>query len=252
MHNAWNNALQRKLLWNAKHQSLLTALHISLLGTTLHVCNPCILEIVAARFVSHIAELRIKDMERFAWVMALFDFKSTAGSETQLANAILDELPRRTDERRQFPHSHLMCMNYMAMKGFHNVELIASVLLPDNLQRTYEKDKFYPKELLSLDSYTRINIRDVYQLRPQLKNVQRQLLANKWRKPLSSKRDENNLLNPDKRIANVAASVRTVFGHFEIRHALPHYTKPGVYLAVQETEYIPCEWSTVPLQISIS
>lgn len=227
IHNHLNEALQKKLLWNAEHQSLLTALHISLLGTKLRVCNPDLLEIIAQRFAKNITTLRLKDMERFTMAMALFDFKSSTGADDSLADLFVNDLTRRTKEIADHPSSYTSCVYNLSLLGLDDVNLIASVLDPTYLQRNYGFLSRYQNEILFLDSYTRINLKDTYKNMPQLSNNSRHVLAKQCVEPLKRRRDGLEPGGSDKLIANIAESVRTVFNYFHIGHALPHFAKSG-------------------------
>lgn len=191
----------------------------------MHVANPDLLTIVANRFAKHIDELRLKDLERFAWVMALFDI-----DEPHLATAFLESLGKRVEEANKHPTSHLMCIYYLAIKGYHDMDAMTLVLDPSRLRRIYRHVNHYPREILFLDSYARINLIDYQNVddRPLLTDTVRRLLAKRCSIPLSTDRTDEQHNDADKLIANVAASVRTVYSHFHISHALPHYAKPGL------------------------
>lgn len=222
IHNKFNAALQKKLFWHAENQSILTALHIALLGTTVYVVNHQLIEMIVHRFISHINELRLKDMERIVWVLAVFDFKSTTGASIKLLEAIVNELPKRFAEIHKYTQSYIMCTYYLALRGFANTNLIAYCLTPAHLDKVYGKIWYYPRELLFLDSYTRINLKNVY-AGHQLNIAQRKILTERLRNEAA----EGELNNIAKLEANVVASVRKLYTYFILGHALPHYANTG-------------------------
>lgn len=205
----------------------MTAMRISVLGTSLHVCNPALLEIIAKRFLNDISQLRLKDMERFAYVMVLFDLAYSSNTVRSLANAMLCDLPRRTDEIREYPNDYVTCIYYLAMLGFHDADLIASVLDPSNIERI-DHSSTNALKIIFLDSFTRINLRNSYNNRPQLCDSTRRTLVDKCIQPLFTRRKIWNAIQFDELITDIADTVKLLFGDCVISHALPHFAKPGM------------------------
>lgn len=226
IHNKLNDGLQNKLIWHAENQSLLTALHIGLLGTTLHICSPQILEIVVERFTSHIKELRLKDMERIAMALALFDFRPETGANIKLLETIVNELPNRFESIRKHPQSYIMCIYYLALIGHANTDLITYCLTSAHLETIFGKIWKYPREILFLDAFTRINLKNSY-VGPQLNSAQRKILTECLYNDSAWHKVDGQLNNFEKIQANVAASVRTVYKYFKMGRVLPHYANTG-------------------------
>ena len=117
--------------------SIISNLHIGLLGTNIQSCNDAILEAIVTRFSENIKSTRLKEIERVAFIIGLFNYKSE--NETILLKKIIEELKLRVDEIVKHPKCLSACAYYMTLSGFNDAEIIDSAMKPDFISLAYGK-----------------------------------------------------------------------------------------------------------------
>lgn len=117
--------------------SLLTCLHIALLGSNIQYCHQHLIEAIVRRFNDNIKELRLKDFERIAFVMGLFDFKTESQIEKEFQWKIIEELKTRVDEIVKHPKCLSACAHYLSLCNVYDVEILRSVLSPEFIKIAY-------------------------------------------------------------------------------------------------------------------
>lgn len=122
---------------NIQKYNLLTSLHIALLGTNLQYFHHELIEAIIQRFNEHLKDTRLKDIERIALILGLFDFKTKSGVENELCEKIFEELKLRVKEIVQHPKCLAACAHYLTIKGLYDVEIIKSILNEDFIEFAY-------------------------------------------------------------------------------------------------------------------
>lgn len=121
------------------------------------------LEIVVKRTLTNLKGLRVKDMLRLMLALNLFDFKSESGIENQLFKAILHELETaRFEEIAEFPRMLAQCLRYLVYAGTYSQQLIEHVLDPNTLSAVYGDIGDFDQEILLLNSFVQVNLKDSY------------------------------------------------------------------------------------------
>lgn len=117
--------------------SIISNLHVGLLGTNIQTCNDDILEAIVQRFSQNIKSTRLKEIERVAFIVGLFNYKSPIGTEKVLLKQIIEELKSRVDEIVKHPKCLSACAYYMTLSGLNDPDIINSVLKPDFISLAY-------------------------------------------------------------------------------------------------------------------
>lgn len=118
---------------------IICCLHISLLGTNLQCFHQDLIEAVTRRFNKDIKEMRLKDIERFTFVLGLYDFKSKSGIEREFLLKVIDELKLRVDEILDHPRCFPSAVHFLSMCGVYDADIISSVINEDFIKLAYGK-----------------------------------------------------------------------------------------------------------------
>lgn len=206
--------------------SLLSCLHIGLLGSDLQLYHQKSLESIVNKFLTVCSTARLKDMERMAFIIGLFDLKMDSNTQLELCKNILDEIPKRINEIMRHPRCLAACMHYLSLSGFSSNEIISNVLDPKFIEATYGKNMILCRDIFHLDAYTRINLRSSYEGN-QLTLKQRKILAGifqnsqiKYRKSATTRLSEN-ITQKSKEVYNTTMSL----------FLLPHFERNDILLA---------------------
>lgn len=207
--------------------ALETCTHIALLGTRTRICNDNLIKVIVDRFRVNLKQARIKDLERIAFVLSKFDFKSNSGAEDELCCEILQELklPEREPAIAMFPQVFAKCAEYLAHRGAHCPHLLSCILSPDFLKTTYGAPSEYGQEIFFLDSYVKINLGNAYD-GFQLSDDDRAVMASQLAKSVISNDDGRRIYVSDVTLS-VSEAVREVFGEPQVINILPHFCEPG-------------------------
>lgn len=136
-HATYMQTLCEKLRSKIDACSILACLHIALLGTNLQFIDQTLMECIVQKFNTNIKETRLKDIERIAFALGLFDFKTETGSEKEFLQNILAELKLRIDEIMKYPKCFAGTLHYLTFKGVYDEEMISSVLKEDFINFAY-------------------------------------------------------------------------------------------------------------------
>lgn len=122
--------------------SIKSCLQIALLGTTLGFFHEKSLRAVAHKLVGSIGDItnmRIKDIERLLLAMTMFHFDPK--TEPDFYATVLRELGRkeRWSETQMFPKCMPCSLNYLAIRGVYNYELMNKILDMEYLSTIYSK-----------------------------------------------------------------------------------------------------------------
>lgn len=125
--------------------SIKCCLQIALLGTTQGFFHEKSLRAVAHKLVGSIgdvANMRIKDIERLLLAMTMFDFDPQ--TEPDFYATVLRELGReeRWGETQIFPKCMPCSLNYLAIRGVYDYELMNKILDMEYLTTNYGKNNF--------------------------------------------------------------------------------------------------------------
>ncbi|XP_055587762.1 uncharacterized protein LOC129740175 isoform X2 [Uranotaenia lowii] len=210
-------------------------LHLALLGSDVHLCHQPSLEAIIDRFTRDVQLLRLKDMERIAFVVAHFNMSLPDKKDNKLMEVIIAELPNRIKEITQYPKCYISLLNFLSLKDFYREDLITAAFAPRFLQMTYNRNLGGAgREVIALDSYIRINLRD--------KNYQGNYFPAKPFRVVA-KLTQDYVPNPnyrvtksDRMLMEIQDTFRKRHKHAHIIHLLPHYQRPDVLLLYDTAE----------------
>jgi hypothetical protein len=214
--------------------NILTCLHIALLGTNLQQLNRDLMEKIIHRFDKEVETVRLKELERITLVIALYDFKTESGIEIEFMKKVLQELKKRVDEIVIFPRCYAATLHYLSLKGVYDEEMIGAALKEKFIVFAYGKNYFnYGREILNLDSFTRINLKGQY-VGPQLSERIRKGIATYTSHYIPFAGQSHKLTHTDKIILDVQELSSKMFGKNIISQALPHYERPDIIYCFDE------------------
>lgn len=211
--------------------SLLSCLHIALLGTEIQMCHPESLTLILEKFNREIDSARLKDFERIAFVMGLHNFQSESGIEKELCANILIQLKNKVSEIIQYPRCFPACLHYLTLNGFSDDELLSTIFENNFIEHAFGKGSLLGREMFALDSYTRINLKDCYTgKRLDVKYIKG--MGKLFSHYLPDDKGKFKLSATDKMLVDVKKTVQDLFGEAFIVHALPHYERADILVAI--------------------
>ncbi|XP_055537428.1 uncharacterized protein LOC129725511 [Wyeomyia smithii] len=207
--------------------SLFCCLHLALLGSDIHLCyQPCI-EAIIERFTKDIKFLRLKDMERIAFIVAHYNMMLPDKKDLKLLQTILQELSSRIPEITQYPKSYLALLNFLSLRDVYNVDLIAAAFEPRFLYLTYGKNLGGGgREIIGLDSYLRINLRDGEYAGNHFPEKSFKVVAKLTQDYIPD--SAYRLTKSDRMLLEIQETFQKRFTFAHIIHLLPHYQRPDV------------------------
>lgn len=205
-----------------------SCLHLAILGTHTQICHQKCIERIIDRFNSDIKSLRLKDFERIAFVLGLYDFESESRLEEKLCQNILDEVKNRVDDIVKYPKCLPLCLHFLTMKGYHDAEMINVVLNKPFLELSYGQNINYEREIFSLDSYAQINLKDTYKGN-LLSDKSRKCMGKMLSQFIPNRSGKFKLSATDKILLELKETSEEMFKHSYIMQALPHFDRPGIY-----------------------
>lgn len=229
IHAEHMNALLDTIVPQLPRLSLMSCLHVLLLGSDIQFCHNASIEPILHRFKDEIPNLRLKEIERIAFVMGLFYLQTHLPIADLVSQQILINLKSRVEEIMKYPRCFPACLQYLAYSGYTDDELISSVLDERFCEMAYGRNVTLGRELFGLDSFARINLKDSY------KGL---LLEDKRRRTMGKilvhyipRRDgEFKLSATDKILLEMKEAAQRVWGECHMAHVLPHYDRPGRFL----------------------
>lgn len=211
--------------------SLLSCLHVMLLGTDIQLCHASAVEACLQRFAAaDVAEIRLKDMERIAFVLGLFNYRSASGVADVLSERFLKEIKNRVPEIMRYPRCLPACLQYLSYRGWADEELISTVLDEQYCKNAYGRNVTLGRELFGLDSYAKIDLRETYG---------GHVLAAKRRRQMGillvhyipSREGSHRLSATDKILLEMMEAVEREYGSCRLAHVLPHFDRPDLIVA---------------------
>ncbi|XP_001656894.2 uncharacterized protein LOC5578310 [Aedes aegypti] len=210
--------------------SLFCCLHLALLGSDIHLCHQASLEVIIERFTRDIKLLRLKDMERIAFIIGHFNMTIEDEKDRNLLMAIVDELPNRIQEITQYPKSYLSLLNFLTLKDIYSEPLISAAFEKRFLFMTYGRNVAGAgREVISLDAFLRINLKNVNYSGNYFPEKPFKVVAKLTQDYVPS--TEYRLTKSDRMLLEIQKAFATRPNHFaHIIHLLPHFQRPDVLL----------------------
>jgi hypothetical protein len=136
-HEAVLFILMDKLVPNIKRVSQLCCIHIALLGTNIHLYHERTINEIVQRFVNEIRSLRLKDLERLAFALSLYNYEHKM--EPSIYKLIAKEICRseRAQEIEQYPRCLSCCLHYLSLQKIYLNDEISKVLDKNFIHAVY-------------------------------------------------------------------------------------------------------------------
>ncbi|XP_064555680.1 FAST kinase domain-containing protein 5, mitochondrial [Drosophila montana] len=204
--------------------SLMSCLHMALLGCELQTCNDELVERILLRFERELDATRLKDLERICLVIALFNLRTASGVEERLVKRFPDMLRSRIDEIVRYPRCYSNCLQFLSMRDIYDVEQLSVALEPRFLRHAY-RSGLPGREYFHLDSFAQL-LGSGYE-GPRLTDRQRQQMGKLYTQYIPDRAKIQFKLNSTDRILleirdAVGSLLRTTVG---LKHILPHYDR---------------------------
>lgn len=206
--------------------SLMSCMHVLLLGTDVHLCHHATIEPILNRFYDQVPNIRLKELERISFVMGLFHLQPIYPMADLLSKRILAELKTRVDEIMRHPRCLPSCLQFLSYGGYVDGELVSSVLDEKFCQMAYGRNVMLGKELFALDAFARINMKNSYEgalLEPKRRGMMGKILV----QYIPRRDGEFKLSATDKILLEIKEAVERGMGDCHMAHVLPHYDRPG-------------------------
>ncbi|KAH8368209.1 hypothetical protein KR084_008549 [Drosophila pseudotakahashii] len=207
--------------------SLLTCLHMALLGCELQTCNDVLVERILLRFERELDTARLKDIERICLVMALFNINTSSGVESRLAERLPDLLRQRKEEILRHPRCYTNCLQFLTMRGVYDLELLGVALEPRLVQLAY-RSGLPGREYFHLDGFARL-------LGPQyqgalLSERQRQQMGRLYTQYIPQRDGRFKLNSTDRILLEIREALSLIHRPVTFKHILPQYDRCDVVL----------------------
>lgn len=228
--------------------SLLTCLHMALLGCELQTCDDKLVERILLRFEHEVETVRLKDLERICLVIALFNLNTPSGVERRLVERIPDLLRNRVDEILRYPRCYSNCLQFISMRGIVDTELLGVALEPRFVRHTY-RTGLPGREYFHLDSLAHLLADSQLYAGPFLTERQRQQMGKMYTQYIPERSTRFKLNNTDRILLEIRDGVgsllRTTVG---LKHVLPHYERCDVVICYDRKHQraIPFDASQCP------
>lgn len=226
--------IQEKLTARIPELSLLSCLHLALLGTNFQCGSLECISAVIRRFVKDYKDARLKDYERIAFVMGLFDINTEESNE--LCRLMLQEIPNRKDEIIKYKRCYPPLLNYLSLCGHYNQEMISVALTKKFYEATYGQNLLLGRDIFCLDSFTRIELKDDYQ-GEQLTEKSRRNYAKLLCHYIPQQDTKYKLSVSDKCLLETKATLDRVYGSqcTVLENILPHFDRSDILMAFDRT-----------------
>lgn len=201
--------------------SLLSCIHIALLGTNAQLFHLQSINKISNKLINNIQTARLKDIERLTFVTTLYNFTPQADFYTK----IIEELKNRNIEIQKHPRCFNSCLHYLSLLNFYPMDLIEQAMHPDFIKHTYGKN-LIGRELFHLDLSAGVDL-DRKSCLPE----KSKMLLSKMYTRYPPKRGKR-LNVTDKFMMEVMEGVLDLFGNekfYQVLHVLPQYERAGKY-----------------------
>ncbi|KAH8388019.1 hypothetical protein KR093_011010 [Drosophila rubida] len=231
------NHLLHALEPQVQRVSLLTCLHMALLGCELQTCNDELVERILLRFEHDLDAARLKDFERICLVIALFNLQTSSGVEQRLVQRLPQLLRGRIDEILRYPRCYTNCLHFLSMRQVYDTELLAVALEPRFVRHVY-RSGMPGREYFHLDSLAQL-------LGPAydgefLSEKQRQQMGKLYTQYVP---DANFKLNKtDKIMLEIREALGSLLRtHVYAKHLLPHFDRCDLLVCYdrQQRSFVP-------------
>uniref|UniRef100_A0A182Q0T6 RAP domain-containing protein n=1 Tax=Anopheles farauti TaxID=69004 RepID=A0A182Q0T6_9DIPT len=213
--------------------SHLACLHIALLGSDIHVCHRESLELIVQKFLPAVSTLRLKDMERIAFVLAHGNVSLPGACDTHLLQAILAELPNRVQEIVQYPRCYIALLHFLALRHVYDAGFVSGAFEQRFLQLAYGRNiAGAGREAVALDAFTAINlpVYDGNRFPPQAFRLVCKLTQDYLPNP------NYKLTKSDRMLLDIQETFGGMVGEpCRIMHLLPHYQRPDMLFCCDRT-----------------
>lgn len=110
-----------------------------LAGTNAQFFNREILTKISEKFLTHMSEARLKDLERLTFALTLYNFNPPTSKP--IFTEVLKELykPERQNEFEKYPRCLSSCLHYLGLQQIYPHDLISKVLDNEFLKFAYGK-----------------------------------------------------------------------------------------------------------------
>lgn len=220
------NALLDSIVPQIPRLSLMSCLHVLLLGSDIQLCHLPTIEPILHRFQDQVPNIRLKEIERISFVMGLFYLQSRLPIADQLSRQILGNLKTRVDEIMKYPRCFPTCLQYLAYSGYADAELISCALDERFCEMAYGRNVTLGRELFGLDAYAQINLKDSYG-GLLLENKRRRTMGKILVHYIPTRSGDHKLSATDKILLEIKEAAERSVGDCHMAHVLPHYDRPG-------------------------
>ncbi|XP_067002215.2 FAST kinase domain-containing protein 5, mitochondrial [Anabrus simplex] len=220
--------LLNKLVLRVNDLSLLSCIHTALAGSNVLIFHEDILKSVSQRFSRAIKDARVKDLERLAFVLTLYNYDPHTDPciFSQIANELSS--PNRKEEFASFPKCVPRCLHYLTIKDIFLDDLISQVLDPEFIAVVYGKNSFHiNREILSLDAF--VEIERPHYTGNRLPPKTRGFLAKRYNAPLP--KEKKNMTATMRMFMEVMELVSNMLGgekYCYVGHILPHFERSDI------------------------
>lgn len=228
------NLLCDKIVPHVERFNPLALMHIALLGINLQNCHFELTVKIIELMNKNIKNIRLKDLDRMTLVVSLYDIKTESGIEMEFLRNVQEELKIRVDEIMNYPRCFTSTVHYLAMKGVVDLQLIEAALKENFLLFAYGKNlKIYSREILCLESFTKINLKGIYK-GPELSEKVRRNIATFQSNYIPYRGQKWKLTHTDKLLLDVKDLTEMKFGYNIVTQPLPHYERPDIVYCFDE------------------
>ncbi|XP_068158918.1 FAST kinase domain-containing protein 5, mitochondrial [Drosophila tropicalis] len=214
--------LLRSLQSQVERVSLLTCLHMALLGCELQTCNDELIEKILLRFERQLDETRLKDMERICLAMGLFNFTSSSQVEQRLIQRLPQLLRERLDEIVRHPRCFTNCLQFISMRGIHDLELLEVAMEPRFIRHTYPSG-LPGRDYFHLDTFAQL-LGEKYE-GPRLTDKQRQQMGKMYTQYIPANDGRFKLNSTDRILVEIRDTAAPLFRGLSFKHILPNYER---------------------------
>lgn len=229
-------ALLDRVAPHIEKYSLLTCIHIALLGSDMQICHQKTIEAIINKFLSVYTSARLKDLERISFIIGLYDFKMESNNEQVLCENIMKDIPNRVKEIMRHPRCLASCVHYLTQKGISSNEIISNILDPKFIATAYGRNMLSGREIYQLDAYTRINLHSKYdghQLSLKQRKTIAGLIQNSTDPSMYKVSATSRLIN------DVANHCKDIYKSILPAFILPHYDRHDILLAFDMSSKTP-------------
>ncbi|XP_054728329.1 FAST kinase domain-containing protein 5, mitochondrial [Anastrepha obliqua] len=210
--------------------SLMSCLHLALFGVELQCCHDGVLELVLQRFNAEIEHARLKDMERICLAISVFNYRSPNGVEQELCAKILALLGTKLDDIMKYPRCFAACVHYLTLCGYYNEEMLTSVLDKRFIDHAYGKNITLGREIFSLDSFVKINLKESGYAGNQLPEKSRRSMGKVLTQYIPERNTKFRLNHTDRILLEIKETCERILRPNTLKHILPHFQRPDVII----------------------